>query len=419
MYVNVMNFASLSTVRGTLVFSLVFLGAICFSDLSFAVNPDVRCSKPRVQKLMDWLNPKKNASGRNAFEKVGHPVLNTVMGLRYRLSAVGLEKVAEQGNQGILFLPDHYGHTVDPLFFWLSLNKKFRPRMALGESKAQTPFMKWLVKKLNIIIIPEHPDNKVDPDFEKRVNLVMDEIAQGLRRGENFVFYPAGQIARSNRENLLGKSGVRKILDRIATPRIVLARQRGLWGSGFTFGFNGEYPDVGERIKEGIKATLNNWIFFNPRREVTITFEEDFNFPRDKDARAIRDHLEQYYNQDPAQKVTVPLYRSKEKTPNGSEVKVTGAQNNADTDVETIPQQMKAELLEILKNVGDGMGPEDFELKDTQNFWSDLGIDSIDIIVVLNEIEKTFGVTITPQEIFQLTTIDELTNLVFQKKRPQ
>jgi acyl carrier protein len=48
-----------------------------------------------------------------------------------------------------------------------------------------------------------------------------------------------------------------------------------------------------------------------------------------------------------------------------------------------------------------------------------LGIDSIDIIVVLNEIEKTFGVTITPQEIFELTTIDELTNLVFQKKRPQ
>jgi long-chain-fatty-acid--[acyl-carrier-protein] ligase len=375
--------------------------------------PPVTChgNNSKLKLFLSLTNNK--APRRTIFEKAGRPILNLIMGLRYTLKVVGLEAVAqkEKTKEGIFFLPDHFGHTVDPVFIWLSLNKKFRPRMAIGESQAQTPFMKWLVRKLNIIVIPENIGEIPDPDFEKRIDRVLQEIANGLKNGENFVFYPAGQIARQGKEDLQGKSGVKRILNHFQNPRIVLVRQRGLWGSGFTFGFTGTYPQVGTRIKDGVIATLKNFIFFNPRRSITISFQEDENFPRTATAKEIRNYLENFYNEVPNHNTKVPLTREEESLRPQTEI-TTEYPSPVDISED---QQLHQDLAQMLNSIFRDSEQDTNSIRANQNFWTELGIDSIDMFVLLVEIENKFHVRISPKDMAQVKTLNELAKLISER----
>ncbi len=257
---------------------------------------------PRAQKS-PYVKPE-----RSTFDVIANPLIGALMRLRYRFAYKGINEIRAKGNKGILFLPDHYGWGVDPIFVWLALNKEFRPRLALGESQAQGAAMKWLIKELNIIVIPELLPGGNDAVFSARMQVTMKEIADGLARGDNFVFYPAGQISRKGIEDLQGKSGVRRILDLVEDPRIVLIRQRGLWGSSLTFGATGSYPAAGAAIKAGMIATLANLIVFNPKRDIEISAFEPTDFPLNGTREQIRKYLEEYYNREPEKNIYVPLY---------------------------------------------------------------------------------------------------------------
>src|SRR5437899_3322355 len=63
------------------------------------------------------------------------------------------------------------------------------------------------------------------------------------------------------------------VLRDVPEAKIVLARTRGLWGSRFSYGWDGKKPPFVKRLLQGAGLILANLIFFAPRRNVEITLE--------------------------------------------------------------------------------------------------------------------------------------------------
>lgn len=59
-----------------------------------------------------------------------------------------------------------------------------------------------------------------------------------------------------------------------------------------------------------------------------------------------------------------------------------------------------------------GVGPE--EVKSEANFREDLGGDSLDLMVVIMEIEKEFGISIKDEDAEQCVTVGQMYDLVEQ-----
>jgi len=57
-----------------------------------------------------------------------------------------------------------------------------------------------------------------------------------------------------------------------------------------------------------------------------------------------------------------------------------------------------------------GVGPE--EVKSEANFREDLGGDSLDLVVVLMEIEKDFSISVSDEDADQVKTVADIIGLV-------
>ena len=57
-----------------------------------------------------------------------------------------------------------------------------------------------------------------------------------------------------------------------------------------------------------------------------------------------------------------------------------------------------------------GVGPE--EVKSEADFREDLGGDSLDLVVVVMEIEKEFSISVTDEEADQVNTVADLCDIV-------
>ena len=57
-----------------------------------------------------------------------------------------------------------------------------------------------------------------------------------------------------------------------------------------------------------------------------------------------------------------------------------------------------------------GVGPE--EVKSEANFEDDLGGDSLDLMVVVMELEKDFRISVTDEEVDQAKTVGDICDMV-------
>lgn len=123
-----------------------------------------------------------------------------VVPLRYRIRVHGWERV--RGLKGpVLLLPNHPGY-IDPVLVLTYFYGVFRPRPVLYEENFRSPVLRPLVKLLRAVPIPEldRPSREAIECAEQAVS----EVIEGLRRGENFVLWPAGRVQRDGVERLGG-----------------------------------------------------------------------------------------------------------------------------------------------------------------------------------------------------------------------
>ncbi len=226
--------------------------------------------------------------------------------LRYRVETRGLEAIAERGVRGVLFLPNHPA-LIDPLLVLSRLYRRFQPRPLASEDELDIPVVRWLVKVFGVRTVPGL-SSMHGLAAARRVRSAIDACAEGLRRGENILLYPAGRIYRSRFEDLGSHAAVQRILKQAPDARVVLVRTRGLWGSSFGFADN-TYPEFFPILKRHLLTLLKNLIFFTPRRHVTIELDEPDDLPRGGARQKINAYLEAFYNQDAPPAWCVPYSR--------------------------------------------------------------------------------------------------------------
>ena len=321
--------------------------------------------------------------------------------LRYRVAARGLQAVAAKGTRGILFLPNHPA-LIDPIIIGVTLMKTFRARFLADEQQIDRFFIRNLARLIGVIPIPD--PGKLGPAARQAVEQGLARCVEALRDGDNVVIYPAGRIMRSRYENLRGNSALRWILDQLPDVRIVLVRDRGLWGSGFSYAL-GRVPSVAQVLKKGIMALLACGVFFAPRRPVDLEFVEAAlgaphgdSLPRNADRGALNRWLEQFYNTGAPAATYVPYtFWQRGGIRNMPEPQFASGAG----DISAVPDATRQTVLEYLR---ERTGVAD--VRDELNLASDLGLDSLARAEMLTWLAGEFGYP--PGDVESLQTVGDV-----------
>ncbi|MGA2081204.1 MAG: AMP-binding protein [Holophaga sp.] len=298
--------------------------------------------------------------------------------LRYRIRSRGIERVAARGRKGILFLPNHPA-LIDPVIVISELYGRFAPASLADKDRITMPVLGWLTRKFGALPMPDLA--RYGESGRQEVERAIQDCAGLLNRGGNLVLYPGGHLMTSRQEELGGNSAVETILRLAPETRVVLVRTRGLWGSRFSRAQG--HPDFLKVLLAELRDLAANFIFFSPRRPVTVELAEPEDLPRQAGREVLNRRLEAYYNEDapPALHVPHTLWETggTRPLPDPPRVRLEG-------DLAEVPGHTREQVLAQLERMlGRGGFPDAAELA------RDLGMDSLMRLELQVWIEQEFG----------------------------
>lgn len=318
-------------------------------------------------------------------------LIRAALSLRYKVEIKGLEHIEKDDSRGTLFLPNHPA-LLDPVLVMSTLYSKFNPRPLSDVSQANKPLIRYLMRVINPITIPDFSND--GRGSHAKIKEAMQEVADSLNRSDDILFYPAGRLYRSKHEDLAGNSGVQFLLDNAPDAKIVLVRTSGLWGSSFSRA-NGA-PGFGKQIVPIIKFMLCNFFLFGPRRKLTIEFIEDTSITSLKTRSKINRYLENIYNQTASQNTTIPYYWWQGRTsviiPENEKTRIKGS-------IADIPQTTIEHVTEKIEEL------TGLKVEHQHRLANDLAMDSLIIMELATWLESEYGNPI--EDIATLDTVED------------
>lgn len=216
-----------------------------------------------------------------------------ILSLRYRVRVVGLDQV-KHAQGPILLLPSHPAF-VDPPLVFTNLYPYFRPRPLLYEENFHNPFMYPLLFALDAIKVPNLSQASVEA--REKTTKAIENVITALQAGQNVILWPSGRLERAGIEKLGGARTLSDVLKAVPQVKLLLIRTRGLWGSRYSYGYDGKSPPFIPRVLEGLAWLTAGLFFFVPKRDVTLTLEL---FERDQlpslEREVLNPFLENYYH---------------------------------------------------------------------------------------------------------------------------
>jgi long-chain-fatty-acid--[acyl-carrier-protein] ligase len=318
-------------------------------------------------------------------------IVRVLVSLRYRIRVKGLENIKER--EGAIVLPNHPAE-IDPVIVILALWKKLRPKPLVVDHfyylKGFRFFMEW-VGALPLPNLDTGANKWKAAQLKKLFARVVDE----LKKGHNFLIYPAGKLKVTGQEVIGGSSFVPNLLQEYPDAHVVLVRTSGLWGSRFSRAVTGKVPSFGGILWEGAKILLKNGVFFAPRREVLIEVEEaPASFPRQGSRMEINRYLEAWYNQ----KGPEPRILISDKFWKRSVPKVVRAEKDKREENFVVPREIEHEILAQVASLVH-CAPEKIER--TMHFSFDLGLDSLDVAQLYVFLDEKYGICNLPHGALQ------------------
>jgi long-chain-fatty-acid--[acyl-carrier-protein] ligase len=353
-------------------------------------------------------------------------ILRAGMSLRYRIEVRGLEKLTPERlnrKQGILFMPNHTAH-MDPLINFIYLWPKYRMRPLVIEYIFNLSFLKPIHKLVRAIPIPNF-ETAVNEYKVKRAEKSIQEIAAGLKNGDNFAVYPAGRLKSTAREILGGASGTHELLKECPEANVVLIRTTGFWGSSFSKAIIGRSPDLAEAILHGIKVIFKNLIFFTPRRKIIIELEPNpEGMPRENPTRVeLNRFLENWYNRypddqghilenEPLKLVSYSWWRK-----DIPEVVQHPKKGSSTTNGIQISDETRRKIYNEIRRILDN---PDLKIQPEMNLAFDLGMDSLNIAEFITYLVKNFSVVeIHPEDLETVGAILEIAEGGKETRKPK
>ncbi len=311
--------------------------------------------------------------------------VRSLLRLRYRINWKGFDDL-EAGSK-VLFLPNHPAE-IDPVILASKLWPKFEPRPLAVEDFYYMPGVHALMKAMRALPVP----NMIGAASEykrRRLQHTIDSAKEALKSGDNVMLYPAGRLMRDKVENLGANSAVYDILQEVPDVKICVVRTRGLLGSSFAWYTQKQRPDLGKALKNGAKWILANLILFTPRRPLTIEARMvSDDFPRKGDKLEINRWLENWYNEEGPEEISLVSYSLWSKVV-PEVVEFEDEENQADDDVD-IPEETMDKVRAGLAEIS-GMNTAD--IKPNVNLSNDLGFDSLNMADLVAWMEEEFFVT--------------------------
>ena len=322
-------------------------------------------------------------------------ITNFLVRLRYKISIKGIDQVKKTGDKGILFLPNHPA-LMDPVIVVATLFKKFRVRPIGHADQIERPVIGWAAKRMRVLTMPSLAKEGVGG--ASAIKITLEKCIDALNNGDNVLLYPSGALYRSKYEKIGTNSGVEQIVKSVPNVQIVLVRSRGLWGSMFSWGYEGTNPLAGRALKKGIKGLLLSGIFFMPKRKVTVELVEPEDFPKDGDRKEINSYLENFYNDGALSSQYVPysIWDS-----SGYHELPEPVVHKPDNDTSMVPAATRKIVTEYIV---DRIGITEFN--DDCSLAGDLGMDSLAVSDIAVWIENEFGFPQT--DIESLQTVGDL-----------
>jgi long-chain-fatty-acid--[acyl-carrier-protein] ligase len=316
-----------------------------------------------------------------------------VLALRYRVRVHGLEPLRDLKGP-VLILPNHPAY-IDPPLVVSALWPLLYPRPLIYEGffrqpgYFRTPFNNLFIKLVDALLVPDlnRPSAKARAQAEQAIAAVID----GLKRGQQQILWPAGHIQRDGVERLRAARALAEILKAVPEATLVLVRTRGLWGSMFGYAPTASRPHIMRRLWAGAGWLLSNLIFFLPRRKVDITVEVvDRSQLPELDREKVNRWFEAWYNADtggaPEKPTFVPYHFLF--GPRTYEFPAV-SKGVAAADLSRVQLQTQAEVAAILDRRLKRPLAEDELRPETR--LSELGLDSLDAMAVVLDIEQRFG----------------------------
>ena len=305
------------------------------------------------------------------FASILRNVLYFFLSRRYKVKVKGAENI--EGN-GILFLANHVS-ALDAALFQVSTWKRFHARPFASSRFTSVSFLKPIFYAVRAITVP---DCTVAKNSVKVLQLenAYNEVLDGLKKGDNILFYPAGHLKISGVEKLGGQSGLHTLLSKEPNLKLALVRTTGLWGSRYSPAPHGMTPDLKKEAIIGLKAWFKHYLF-PPKREVTIEIEP-YTVPSPLPSRKeLNSQLENWYNSPYGEKGET-VFPSFEPIP-------------------FYPPVEQGEMTTLEKEVAACMAkvagcPVDQVKRDTHLFY-DLGLDSLEATELFYLVEQKYNLS--------------------------
>lgn len=336
-----------------------------------------------------------------------------VLSLRYQVTVKGKAEVKAKPGPYLL-LPNHVGFT-DPPNVYVHLWPAFNCRPVANEINFGDPFLGTIAAIMRTIKVPDM--EKASADAAKRAADAANRIADALRKGDNVLLWPSGRLTRDGVERLGGARAVSDVLAMVPETTVVLVRTRGLWGSWFSWAYQGPLQPILSMLFQGWLVLLSNLWFFTPRRKVTMTLEAFTAAERPEPTRdAINKWLDEWYAADQVSRETKASAGSvwPGETPTFVPYHFALGARSHDFPPPFVDPQLDLSAVkpEVKQTVADLIAEKikrpltEQENQPTTTFL-DLGIDSLDGMDITLHVEQKFGFSgdQVPQTVGQLWAI--------------
>lgn len=307
-----------------------------------------------------------------------------LLALRYRIRVNNKEQLQDLKGP-VLFLSNHPA-LIDPALFFISLWPGLRPRPIVYGGTMRNPLLYPIMKALNVLVVPDL--EKASSNARSKAEEVIEEIIQGLKDGQNYCLWPAGQIQHEGIEHIGGARSTSEILKNVEDLTIILVRSRGIWGSSFSWAPTGSGPSMTKSGLKGFGYLFANLLFFMPRRDVEYTIKVmDRNDIPELERDKLNRWLEDWFNGEEGQETPtfVPYhFLFGKRTYEFPELQV-----GQDLDLSNIKPKTKQTVREILsEKLERQLTDEEYQATTGLDV---LGLDSIDRMDVTLHVEQRFG----------------------------
>lgn len=195
-------------------------------------------------------------------------IAQPLLSVRYRVEIDGLDSV--RGLRKALIIPNHPGY-IDPLLVYRAVWTALEPRPMVFAPIFRSPLWFWLPKVMNALAIPNLEVHSAEA--RAQAQHAIDQLVDGLNRGDNIAMWPAGHVYRRDYEVLGSNRALAEILRRVPDATVVAIRTRGVWGSMFSYARTGSAPHLLNTLLKGGALVVANLLFFMPRRRVHMTVQ--------------------------------------------------------------------------------------------------------------------------------------------------